>query len=125
MDTEQPVVEEPKVPVPPITEEQIQEIALGMHRRQIFTTQHIPAAEWDDMVPRVFTILRFTGFGNVDTATIGMLWERLEHAGPRSINGYPIFLSMNMVSIADTEKILVIFRRLREAEQAALGKTTG
>ncbi len=123
--TAPPVAEEPKVPVPSVTDEQIQEIALGIHRHQIYTDRHIPQAEWDHMAPRVFLPILLGGFGNIDTSTIGLVWEHLDKAGPRSINGRPQFFSFNTLNLADAEKAMAICRRLRDAEQAVIGTTSG
>lgn len=37
---------------------------------------------------------------------IGMVYEFYSQAGPRSINGYPIFMSFKIVSIDDTNKFI-------------------
>lgn len=116
-----PVTEESKVPVSSVTDEQIQEIALGLHRRQIFCDRHIPQPQWEDMVPSVFLTIGLGGFGNVDVTTLGLVWEHLDKAGPRSINGFPMFFSCNLLNKEDAEKVMVIVRRLKEAEKAVLG----
>ena len=36
---------------------------------------------------------------------IGMLYEENSKAGPRGINGFPMFMSCNIVSISDTKKL--------------------
>lgn len=119
-----PVAEEPKVAVPSVTDEQIKEIALGLHRKQIFCDRHLPQEGWDDSVASVFC-LRLLGLGNTDPQTIGLMWERLDKAGPRSFGDFPRFLSYNLLNIEDAEKVLAICRKLRDAEQAVLGKVSG
>ncbi len=120
-----PAAEEPKVPVPSVTDEQIREIAVGIHRRQIFCDRHIPQEQWEEMVPRVFLTILLGGFGNLDTKTLGLVWEREDKAGPRSCNGYPQFLSCNLLNTVDAEKVMAICRQLRDAEQAVLEKVGG
>lgn len=35
---------------------------------------------------------------------IGMVYEYMDKAGPRSVNGYPMFMSINVLSIEETKK---------------------
>jgi hypothetical protein len=119
------VTEEPKVPVPSVTDEQIQEIALGLHRRQIFCDRHISSEGWEETVARVFRLLGLAGFGNINPKTVGLVWERFDKAGPRSFGDFPQFLSHNLLNIEDAEKVLDLCRKLRDAEQAVLGKVGG
>jgi hypothetical protein len=46
---------------------------------------------------------------------IGMLYEYNDKAGPRGINGYPMFTSCNIVSKADTKKFLEVYKKYEEA----------
>lgn len=45
---------------------------------------------------------------------IGMLYEEFNKAGPRSINGYPMFLSCKIVSIEDTKKFYDMYVKYEE-----------
>lgn len=61
--------------------------------------------EWEDETP-----LR-----NAYMEDIGMIYEYNEKALPRSINGYPIFMSCNIVSKADTKKFLEVYKKYEDA----------
>lgn len=41
-------------------------------------------------------------------------YERISKAGPRSINGYPIFMSMGYIDTADMERLLVKVKQIQE-----------
>jgi len=45
---------------------------------------------------------------------IGMVYEYYDKAGPRSINGYPIFMSMKILSIDDTKKFRDMYFKYEE-----------
>lgn len=42
---------------------------------------------------------------------IGMVYEENSKAGPRSLNGYPIFMSMKIVSQSDTKKFVEMYNK--------------
>lgn len=43
--------------------------------------------------------------------TIGMVYEELSKAGPRSLNGYPMFMSMKIVSQSDTKRFIEMYNK--------------
>lgn len=48
---------------------------------------------------------------------IGMVYESYDQAGPRSINGYPIFMSFKIVSIEDTRKFIDKYNKYVEMRE--------
>lgn len=48
---------------------------------------------------------------------IGMLYEDHSKAGPRSCNGYPIFMSCKIMSIEDTKRFVEIYRKYEEMRE--------
>lgn len=47
----------------------------------------------------------------------GIIYEYMSEAGPRAINGMPMFTSCRMLNKGDTEKMLRIFRMLLDEEK--------
>jgi hypothetical protein len=45
---------------------------------------------------------------------IGMLYEYYSEAGPRGVNGYPIFYSCKIVTIEDTKKFIDMYNKYIE-----------
>lgn len=43
--------------------------------------------------------------------TIGMLYEENSKAGPRGINGFPMFMSCNIVSMDDTKRFIEMYKK--------------
>jgi hypothetical protein len=68
---------------------------------RIFTSNHIrPSYEGDNIVSMVFMPLAFGALKDMTEDAIrhiGLIWEYLDQAGPRSINGYPIFSSLRFM----------------------------
>jgi len=56
---------------------------------KIFTDQSAPIKD----ISMIFMILLFMKPEEYDTESIGCMYEYFSEAGPRSINGYPVFMS--------------------------------
>jgi len=57
-------------------------------------------------VPRIFMVVAFGALSKYSTKSmenIGVLYEYMSEAAPRSINGYPIFFSMRILHKIDWE----------------------
>lgn len=57
--------------------------------------------EWQDETP----------VRNAFIENIGMLYEDNSQAGPRGINGYPIFMSCKIVSKEDTDRFIEMYNK--------------
>lgn len=67
---------------------------------KIFTLHHIREHDRESMVPMVFmpvALGAFSGWYGVDLEQVGTIWEYLSEAGPRAINGYPMFFSLRVM----------------------------
>ena len=49
--------------------------------------------------------------------TIGMLYEDNSKAGPRAINGFPMFMSCNIVSISDTKRFIEMYTKYEKMRE--------
>ncbi len=71
--------------------------------QQIFTSQHVPESNID-MLKVIFMPLAFgalDGYTPEDIADIGIVYEYLDAQGPRSVNGYPTFMSCRLMRKSD------------------------
>lgn len=48
---------------------------------------------------------------------IGMIYEYMEKASPRGINGYSMFMSVNYLDKADTEKVVDFYSKYEELQK--------
>jgi hypothetical protein len=59
-----------------------------------------------DHVPMVFMVVALGGLSQFSAKSmndIGIIYEYIEKAGPRSINGYPTFFSFRVLHVLDWE----------------------
>jgi len=100
-----------------MSKEELRQFVDDLVSDRIFTSSHIRPNERQDMVATVFMPVALGAFANwSDTgmANIGVLWEYTSKAGPRCINGYPIFFSMHMVHKDDWAVAVEAAQRERE-----------
>lgn len=88
-----------------------------MKNRYFVATQCPP-----DMITSVFMPL-LGGLTGMDTTKIGNILEEYAKAGPRSINGYPMFFSCRIIHIDDWRVITEKARAVQQALDEALEKS--
>lgn len=101
--------EEPKVidgEVDRMTVDELRKFVDGVASGQIFTDRHIPPGD-TDMVGSVFMVVglgAFAGWTKERIKSVGCVWEWWSEAGPRSINGLPIFYSARIMHVEDWKR---------------------
>lgn len=101
----------------PLSDEQIHQIALGISQNSIFHSAML-GDRMVDMLSHVFMPLIFIGDAMrqwMIKNEIAGFYEDYGRAMPRSINGYPMFMSMRMLNDEDNEKV---FNRVMEIDKA-------
>lgn len=107
------------------TDEELKQIALDLLHRKIYSTQHQRLINNPEEIPLVFMPLVF--FKPKDLKEFwkqkpAMIFEYIDKASPRSINGLPRFFSMQWLDENEAKKVLDYFHKLKEAEKAVLEK---
>lgn len=77
-------------------QEELRQVALDLYKGQIFTSEHIRESEVERMLPIVFMVLGFMEKAELEAMSerdVVVFYEYYSQAGPRSINGYPMFTS--------------------------------
>jgi hypothetical protein len=102
----------------PMTDEEVNDLAKQVYRNEVFTSwMHMRAHEHDTLVPMVFMPLMF-----IDEITrkhmvrdqLFCYYENWREAGPRGINGMPIFMSMQSCTPDDAKRVA---DKVKEIEQ--------
>lgn len=86
-----------------LTDDELRKFVDDFASGQIFTSNHLPASDLD-MMKTIFMPLAFgalDGYTPEDIADIGVVYEYLDAQGPRSVNGYPIFMSCRLMRKGD------------------------
>ena len=103
-------------------------VAFGAVGPQMIEVKDLPDEIPDDMEVEEWDYLQNGGHEKVqETAEIlnekrhkeygeqlGIIWEYLSEALPRSINGYPIFMSCRVMNKADWERVVTVLKAEEE-----------
>lgn len=95
--------------LPRFTDDELRTFVNDLASGQIFTSNHLPASDLD-MMKMIFMPLAFGALGDYtpeDVADIGIVYEYLDAQGPRSVNGYPMFMSCRLMRKGDWERARV------------------
>lgn len=101
------------------------EIAKGIHGGTIFTSMQV--RDQCDL-PLVFMVLSLAGPETIEELKrdgIQVLYAYYSEAGPRGINGYPIFMSCSVLNGNEWNKIVKYIKRIEETLSAIEPKSTG
>lgn len=91
----------------PLAEEKISEIAKGIVANEVFISWQISERD-QHMLGMIFMPLMFMDeltTKQMQNNKITHLWAKMNTAGPRGINGYPIFSGMGMLNQDDARRI--------------------
>jgi len=95
--------------------EDLKQLACDMNKGLVFTDRQI---QQPHLMPVVFVPLVFMVGEKKWADQIGLVYEYLDKAGPRAINGMPMFMSMRVVPKEDVPILLEYVQKYREAEIA-------
>ncbi len=91
------------------SEQELFEIAEGIYRGEIFTDRQIPPSDYVILCPSIFMSLSFIkpeDAQKLSDKKVNMVYAYMKDAAPRSMNGYPMFLSAHFLN-EDESKIVV------------------
>lgn len=92
--------------VPRMTEDEIRQFVLNVCDGHVFTSaQCEPAIIHSIFMP--IALGAFEGWTEDECSKVGCIWEHMKEAGPRSINGMPMFMSLRMMHIEDWDRARV------------------
>lgn len=87
------------------------QLATDIHAHKVFTSWEVPIDE-KDLFACIFMPLFFMKMRELDRlrAQVGLIYEYLDKALPRGINGYPIFASFQTLSKQEAQALRVLLR---------------
>lgn len=97
------------------TDDELKQIARDIHAGHVFTDRHIRPHEWQDMVSSVFFPIAMMTKEELLAQQPAMLFEYLDEAAPRTINGYPCFFSARIITEDEMPRLAEYLKRLAEA----------
>lgn len=85
------------------TDTELKDLAMAIVKNEVFTHCHL---DNQSDIGMVFIPLSFgLNLPEEDLADIGMVYEYNSKASPRSVNGYPMFTSLNLLNKEDFKKV--------------------
>lgn len=100
-----------------MTPEEIKELATDTFMEKVFFSTMLPEHD-AHLLSSVFMATVFMDSKQIDQIRkdkVVAFYEHLDKAGPRTINGYPIFMSMKTITKGDLVEVQKIVEKLREA----------
>ena len=100
-------------PVPSRPESELKQIAIDLQASHIFTDRHMNEHDRKNL-GMVFMVIMFMDAKDFYIPeSIGMVYEYMSKAMPRSINGMPMFTSIHFLNIEDTD---YVFQKAKEID---------
>lgn len=100
--------EERWAPLESLPEKELKEVLFGLLDGRIYSSAHSPKQL--DMVFLPIAMGAFEGAPKEWLDQIGLIYEWLHEASPRSLNGHPMFFSMRLLNKTDWERILPLLQ---------------
>lgn len=89
--------------LPHLTDDELRTFVNDFVSQQIFSSAHVPESDVD-LLKMIFMPIpfgAFEGYAEEDLKDLGLIYEYLDAQGPRSINGYPMFMSCRLMRKGD------------------------
>lgn len=99
------------------SEEELREFVIDFLAGRIFTSAHMPPGERLELVfmPLIFGAL--AEWPREDWEDIGILYEYMDKASPRAINGMPSFFSFRMMHVDDWARCIKAIQREEQRQK--------
>jgi hypothetical protein len=99
-----------------MTTEQEKHLALDIYRGAVFTDRNCPP----DMIGSVFMVFTFMEREDLERlkekiGESGVIYEYLDKAGPRTVNGLPMFMSMNVLTTEEAARVIEMVKSIADA----------
>jgi len=107
--------------IPSQSEEFLTQLAKDIAMNLVFTSDHVNREQWDNLLGMIFmpvVLGAFSDYTEEARKDIGMIYEYWDKAGPRSINGYPIFFSFAIVNVKDRLFVWEKVEKIRKVLEA-------
>lgn len=96
---------------------ELKQIAIDLFDGKIFCDQQLNSSRDLSMVFLPLILGALKGFGKEELEDIGMIYEYIGKAMPRSINGYPIFSSMRILKKQDLKIMMEHFEAYKKLKE--------
>lgn len=106
-----------KIKIKNLNDDNLKKLAVDLRAGKIFTDRDVSPP---DAIGMVFMPIVFMEMPKKEAEQVGLIYEYLDKAGPRSINGMPIFPSCRLLSKEDLTILCEYMKKLEQAERGVL-----
>ena len=99
------------------TDEELKQIAKDMLADKIFTNAHIREGD-EHLLATIFMPFVFMDEkqrDELEAKGVKVLFEYLSEAGPRAINGYPMFMTCKYMTGEEWDKVYEYYEKMKKA----------
>lgn len=100
-----------------LSPEGLKELAIAFAAGRVFTDHHIASTD-GHLFGSIFMPIGLGCLAGMSIEKIGLVFEYLEKAGPRGINGYPVFMSVNLLHINQLPELKDMVDRINAAVES-------
>lgn len=96
--------------------EEVKQVVMDSVEGKVFTSMHVRECDIS-MIPFIFVPISlgaFARWSDAEVDNLGLIYQYLSKAGPRSINGYPMFFDCELLSMADAERFMILSKQYSE-----------
>ena len=99
------------------TDDELKQLAVEIFDGKVFTDRHCNRSSDISMVFMPIILGAFSNMTEEERTDIGMIYEYLSEAGPRSCNGMPMFTSLRYLSKNDTDKMFAFYEENKNIKE--------
>jgi len=99
------------------TDEELKQIAKDLLADKIFTSAHLREGD-ESLIGSIFMPILFIDQkqrDELEANDVQVLYEYYSESGPRSLNGYPMFMSMKYMTRKEWEKVFNYHEKMKTA----------
>ena len=99
------------------TDDELRKFVDDFVSSRIFTDRHIRPSDVVGTMSMIFMPIALGAFSKYEKESlkiVGCIYEYMSEAGPRSVNGYPIFFSMRFLHVEDWKRACKAIEREQE-----------
>ena len=99
------------------TDKELKKIAMGYMEGTVFSDRHIHESDALGMIPIIFMpigLMEKKDFQELLDDGMNMIYEEMDKAGPRSVNGYPMFMSFQFLTKEEVVRLAMFVDDLKD-----------
>lgn len=109
---------------PDMTDEELKQLAVDIYHGKAFTDRSVRPSDVH-LIPQLFMPIALGGPDMAEmfkAEEVTMIYEYIDKAHERSLNGYPMFFSFRYLRRGENDRLAVFFDRYRQLQEEFTGE---